>query len=77
MKRKNWLLREQLRGCEPTLAALSFLRTHLYYAHPANLEATTKGDMKNKDYMEMIGVLNTPHEFQRYSLHELSITGVQ
>lgn len=29
MKRKNWLLREQLRGCEPTLAALSFTSTML------------------------------------------------
>lgn len=42
--------------------------------HAVNLEATSKVEMKDKDYVEMIRLLNMPHEFERYLLFELKVT---
>jgi hypothetical protein len=44
--------------------------------HAVNLEATSKVEMKDKDYVEMITLLNMPHEYERYLLFELKVTTV-
>jgi len=58
--------------------ASRFLNNKTKFAvHAVNLEATTKEKMKNKDYIEMIRMLDAPCEFERYTLHELEVTDVK
>lgn len=45
-----------------------------FATHAVNLEATSKVEMKDKDYIEMINLLNMPHEFERYLLFQLKVT---
>lgn len=45
-----------------------------FATHAVNLEATSKVEMKDKDYIEMMRLLNMPHEFERYLLFELKVT---
>ena len=45
-----------------------------FATHAVNLEATSKVEMKDKDYTEMIRLLNAPDKFQSYNLHELEVT---
>jgi hypothetical protein len=47
-----------------------------FAAHAVNLEATSKVEMKDKDYTEIIRLLNIPHECERYVLLELKVTQV-
>ena len=48
-----------------------------FSTHAVNLEATSKVEMKDKDYLEMITQLNMPHELERFLLFELKVTTVE